>query len=499
MRPSAAEVLAARAPAPAALAVSPCGCVAYAAHCEPRAISNTGANATLRAWDVRRGVCAWEHALPAAGAPAGLAAAHDGTVVFAAADGDADVAVLCADDGAPCSPLAPAQGVAANADAGITALALSADGTVLCVVRHSLRVDAYDIARVAQLSGTRWPVACTSAAATCVPRGVRVCALALAGAGVPAARTVFVAWGAECVAQLALQTGSGSAAASAAPALRMLRAAGNTAPLFWLGCCEPGAPGEPLLLYAGATHGRLRVWRLRDSSSSSSRSGGDDDTDGSEAVIFSALSPTPGRRGECALVAGGVCRLGGVFASLGSHQSSTRSTRLLAGENEAFVALAVTPCGAELVLASAAPRGCVLRRFVVAPSARFSRASARIHAPALRATFRAFLCCVFVANHTPPAAPHALHARLDAASRDAIIDVIFHALVRSLADDIAVAAVAARRQQELSCKVPLLGSYRMAADLRAAAAAEVVVDAVPLPRARDCARGLVMFHHVPAT
>jgi hypothetical protein len=468
MRPCSEEVLAARAPAPAALALSPCGCVAYAVHtCE----RDTGS--TLRAWDVRRGVCAWERALPAlAGLPTGLAAAHDGSVLFLATDADADVAVLSAADGAPVCALAPAS---CDADTGITALALSCDGAVLCVARHSLRVDAYDVARLGSSSGTRRPAACASAAGS-VPQGASVCALALAGTGGPSARTVFVAFAADCVIQLALRTGT----AAAAPPLRVLHATDrvpgsgatqrSVLPLCSVVCVEPAAPGEPLLLYAGAPGGRLHVWRLHDSSSSNS-SNGDDDA-GSE-LCGAPSSARYSDGGACALIAGGVFRLRGDHAWLGSHRVSAGAgccTALLAADtNEAFVSVAATPCGAALVLASAVPRGCVLRRFRVAPPAGFSRVSARIHAPALRDAFRAFLCCVFVRGSTP-SAPHALHARLDAASRDAIVDAIFHALVRSHADDADDANL-----------LPV--------------GVAAFVFAVPLPRARDCSRGLIMFHH----
>ncbi len=462
-------------PAWRCLALAPHGTVAYAAHAEPPA-ARGGGGVTVRAWHLARGACVWAASLPAP--LVGLAASHDGAVVFAACDGAADVVVLRAADGARLAPLGPTCGCAEPSNARITSLALSADGAVLAVARGQ-RVDAYDIPRGEAHSWPLTPLAPTASAdarrplTPLVPTasadalfahpGARIRALAVSGTGTASSRSVFAAWD-EGVLQLALARGGGTA-----PPLRSLRCAG----LRSLACVRTFGQGR-LLLYGGGSSG-VYAWHLAGDAS---------DTDAASADVLTVASVLPpgdaaAGAGVLALAAGGLCCAATGGAALVRHAPQSwysgteephahASTFLLAGACEAFVALAASPCGGVVVAAAAAPRGCVLRRFVLAPPRCFARAHGlEAHTPPLRAAVRAFLRCVA----SPGAAPHALAMRLDAASLAGILDAIFSALVAAVARDTDADAAAAP---------PLLRA--------------LIVEAVPLPRARDCARGLVLFH-----
>ena len=190
-------------------------------------------------------------------------------------------------------------------------------------------------------------------------------------------------------------------------------------------------------------------------------------------------------------VAGGRCH-GFFLPNIGHHvllvyagpfldiQLETRPEVTLSVSQEGTSALAVAPCGTVLLTAATIPRGCVLRRYRLRVSPHFSRKAFRELPLPIRAAVHELLLCVGL-----------LHLRhVDVNTRAGIVDAICGALcaavfaeqgavLRSLGG---VEAVRNAREDELP-DGPL--AQRLVRQLS---------DADPVPRARDCPRGLIMHH-----
>ena len=437
--PDAAEVLALRCPVPCAVALGPHGALAYTAHA-PACEQSGAACVLLRAWQLRTGVCAWEARLPCPD-PAtllGLVATHDGAAVLAAWSNAADVAVFAACDGALLPPLSPSDGADGSANC-VTALALSADGARLCVAR-GLRIDVHEPAAGGGF-GRRLRSAASCVAVVAPGGACRISALALHGRS-----RLFLRFADGGFGELSLEAG-------AAPDVAALRS-------------QPAAARDELhkLAFRAADPGRLLLCTLASCLVC---------TDAAEAPLVLSCGSTT----LVAAVARGICatETGKALTLHTEGRGATNVHQLHAAPQETFVLGAASPCGTTLLAVAAAPRGCVLRRYRLRPAPRFHRAAIAELSPSLRAAIRAVLACVAF----PRQSAFALLQRLDAATRDGILDAVFDALVAAAAAEHDGVQTAHAGRSTASPGVH---------------GARCEVFPLPVPRARDCPRGLVMFH-----
>ena len=146
-------------------------------------------------------------------------------------------------------------------------------------------------------------------------------------------------------------------------------------------------------------------------------------------------------------------------------------------------ALAISPCGTVILTAACIPRGCVLRRYRLRLSPHFSRGAFRDLPFRVRSAVRELLRCVAVS-----------HLRnVDANTRAGIVDAICSALV----------ALVFEEQSALLCSLASVETLRHSREAEALRHPGGLLrrrlerqldEADPVPRARDCPRGLIMHH-----
>ena len=187
-----------------------------------------------------------------------------------------------------------------------------------------------------------------------------------------------------------------------------------------------------------------------------------------------------------AQVAGGMCRAWARSQAVHQLVLTYAEPQLdiqLAATNEGTSALATSPCGTVLLAAASIPRGCVLRRYRLRVSPHFSREAFRDLPLRLRLAVRELLLCV--------GASHLRH--VDANTRAGIVDAICSALVAAVFEEqsavlrsLAVVDTLRHSREAETLRHPggLLGRHL----------ARQLGDADPVPRARDCPRGLIMHH-----
>lgn len=185
-----------------------------------------------------------------------------------------------------------------------------------------------------------------------------------------------------------------------------------------------------------------------------------------------------------ARVAGGVCRawykpLNKHFLAL-TYPEAQLDIPLLQAANEGTSALAVSPCGTVLLAAASIPRGCVLRRYRLRISPHFSREAFRDLPLPVRAAVRTMLLCV--------ATRHLRH--VDANTRAGIAEAVCAALVAALFGE----QGAALRSLQAAETLRHAREAAHPGGLLARRLARQLGDADPVPRARDCPRGLIMHH-----
>jgi len=191
-------------------------------------------------------------------------------------------------------------------------------------------------------------------------------------------------------------------------------------------------------------------------------------------------APAPLGAGHTVPVLGGVCRwqrsLTGQKLTL-SCADARLDVPLLCSYGVCTVA--ASPCGAVLLVAAAFPRGCVLRRFRLRVSPCFSRVGFLDLPLPIRLALREAVLCLRAS----------LLRHVDASTFAGITDAICVALMAVVAAEQgealqSLSLEALRQEQEAQHPGGLL-LRRLARQL----------DVEPVPRARDCPRGMVLFHH----
>jgi hypothetical protein len=192
-------------------------------------------------------------------------------------------------------------------------------------------------------------------------------------------------------------------------------------------------------------------------------------------------APAPLDAGYTVPVLGGVCRTQRVstWHQLTLSYADARLNLPLLCTSEGLCAIAVSPCGTMLLAAAAIPRGCVLRRFRLRVSPCYSRSAFRDLPLPIRLALREAVLCLRAS----------LLRHVDASTFAGITDAICVALMAVVAAEQgealqSLSLKALRQEQEAQHPGGLL-LRRLACQL----------DVVPVPRARDCPRGMVLFHH----
>ena len=182
-------------------------------------------------------------------------------------------------------------------------------------------------------------------------------------------------------------------------------------------------------------------------------------------------------------VAGGMCHS---FAQphLGQYvllvDAGPQLNKQLSVTREGTSALAASPCGTVLLSAASIPRGCVLRRYRLRVSPHFSREAFRDLPLPFRAVVRELLLCVGLS--------HLRH--VDVNTRAGIVDAICGALCAAVfAEQGAVLRSVGGVEAMRNARENELPFGPLARRL-----AQQLGDADPIPRARDCPRGLIMYH-----
>ena len=182
-------------------------------------------------------------------------------------------------------------------------------------------------------------------------------------------------------------------------------------------------------------------------------------------------------------VAGGMCHS---FAQphLGQYvllvDAGPQLNKQLSVTREGTSALAASPCGTVLLSAASIPRGCVLRRYRLRVSPHFSREAFRDLPSPFRAVVRELLLCV--------GSSHLRH--VDVNTRAGIVDAICGALCAAVfAEQGAVLRSVGGVEAMRNARENELPFGPLARRL-----AQQLGDADPIPRARDCPRGLIMYH-----
>ena len=185
-------------------------------------------------------------------------------------------------------------------------------------------------------------------------------------------------------------------------------------------------------------------------------------------------------------VAGGMCHS---FAQphLGQYvllvDAGPQLSQQLSVTREGTSALAVSPCGTVLLSAASIPRGCVLRRYRLRVSPHFSREAFRDLPLPFQAVVRELLLCVGLS--------HLRH--VDVNTRAGIVDAICGALCAAVfAEQGAVLRSVGGVEAMRNARENELPFGPLARRL-----AQQLGDADPIPRARDCPRGLIMYHRPP--